>query len=164
MLITPQYRTLNAHLHAKRASYGNHGAEHADRIRAMLAAGRFTTVLDYGCGKGKLVKELECEGYDPAIKEFCTLPKPADIVVALDVMEHIEPDCLDDVLRHISSLCKVAYLVISLRPAQKQLDDGRNAHLIVESDLWWKNKLRQFFKMVKTIELKPNYELTVLCC
>jgi S-adenosylmethionine:diacylglycerol 3-amino-3-carboxypropyl transferase len=65
-------------------------------------------------------------------------PEPHDIVVCTDVLEHIEPDCLDDVLADIRRCTKkAALLVVATRPAMKTLSDGRNAHLIQEDFKWW---------------------------
>ena len=64
------------------------------------------------------------------------------MVACTDVLEHIEPDCLDHVLDHLCELAEnVAFLVVATAPAQKTLADGRNAHLIVESARWWLPKL-----------------------
>ena len=38
------------------------------------------------------------------------------------------------------------YLVIDLLPAVKNLPDGRNAHIMLESSGWWLDKLSKFFK------------------
>jgi hypothetical protein len=80
--------------------------------------------------------------YDPAIVGKDTPPSPADLVASTDVLEHIEPESLDEVLAHIASLARVGvFLVISCRRAVARLPDGRNAHLIVESPEWWRDKL-----------------------
>jgi hypothetical protein len=61
-------------------------------------------------------------------------------------MEHIEPECLDDVLINISSLTnKMAFITIATLPAQKFLSDGRNCHLIVEDPTWWFEKMWKYF-------------------
>ena len=63
-----------------------------------------------------------------------------------DVLEHVEPEYLQDVLADIKRCMKRAgLLVISTIPAKKTLPDGRNAHLIVESPLWWGSVLSQHF-------------------
>ena len=36
-------------------------------------------------------------------------------------------------------------LVISLVPAKKTLPDGRNAHLILQTPDWWRDKLSSYF-------------------
>jgi hypothetical protein len=81
--------------------------------------------------------------YDPGIPGKDHLPKPADLVVCTDVLEHIEPELLDGVLRHLYLLAgRGAYLVIATRLARELLPDGRNAHLIVQEPPWWLAKLK----------------------
>ena len=61
-------------------------------------------------------------------------------------MEHIEPALLDNVLADLYRVTKVrGYFTISCRLAAKVLRDGRNAHLIVEPQEWWKEQLEKWF-------------------
>jgi SAM-dependent methyltransferase len=107
------------------------------------------SVLDYGCGSGattqmlaKLYPGISFIGYDPAVPQFANEPEAAEMVYCFDVLEHIEPEHLDKVLDHINGLfTKCAYFKIDLGPAQKFLEDGRNAHLIQESAKWWESKI-----------------------
>lgn len=113
----------------------------------------FTSIVDFGCGQGELIKEIKKHypvllvyGYDPGVKEFQEVPKvPADFLISLDVLEHIEPEFLEDNLRLIDSLfTKKALLVIASYPAGKILPTGKNAHLIVEDDRWWEEKIKKY--------------------
>jgi hypothetical protein len=128
-------------------AWGKHGHSHASEVQEMIRQLGARTVLDYGCGRATLAKALsdvKVQEYDPGIAEKDHLPKPADLVVCTDVLEHIEPHLLDRVLRHIYLLARQgAYFVISTRPARELLPDGRNAHLIVEPPEWWLGKLAQ---------------------
>jgi hypothetical protein len=64
------------------------------------------------------------------------------MVACIDVLEHIEPELLDNVLDHLQSLTElVVMLTIDSGPAGKVLSDGRNAHLIQEPMAWWLPKL-----------------------
>ncbi len=77
--------------------------------------------------KGLLAKGIDVvtSEYDPAVAGKDLPPEPADLVVCTDVLEHIEPDCLDDVLSDLARLTKKVLLVnISTRPAVKVLADG----------------------------------------
>ena len=103
------------------------------------------TVLDYGCGKGGLglaLSHLLMTGYDPAVAGHEGTPEPADLVICTDVLEHIEPECLEEVLDDLRRCAlKGVFLTIATRPAKKFLADGRNAHLIQEPMTWWLPKI-----------------------
>jgi hypothetical protein len=163
-LISDEYRKLNEQLHKRRA-YGIGGARWADEVRRLHAEHGCTTVLDYGCGKGALKRalmgEITVAEFDPAIPEKHALPHVADLVVCTDVLEHIEPDCLDAVLTHLRLLTrKVALLSIATRPSTKTLADGRNAHLIVEDAAWWIVRLDPYFEIVDGGETVDQLTLT----
>lgn len=161
MLITEEYRALNKKLH-ENPHYGTVGRNYADRI--MMAVNRTGSrdILDYGCGKRTLEKTLgfPIRNYDPAIDGVNGDPKPADIVACTDVLEHIEPECLEDVLDHLAQLTRtVAYLYIENTPARKILADGRNAHLIQKPADWWMEKLSKRFNILGLQYGKGGFEL-----
>jgi Glycosyltransferase GT-D fold len=146
-LISKGYRNDLIELR-KRQRFGADGHKHADAVRAYAAKVGADTTLDYGCGEQTLAVALKpfmrVLGYDPAIDGRDAAPKPCDLVVALDVLEHVEPERLDAVLDHIwKCAAKAAFLVISTRPANTILPSGRNAHLIVEDGDWWNGRVLQ---------------------
>lgn len=131
------------------------------QIGALIENSNIQTVNDYGCGKARAWKEYNLKQkwnltdvgfYDPGVEEFSTpITTPRDLVVCIDVLEHIEPDYIDDVLDDIDRLStKAVFLNICTRLASKTLPDGRNAHLIVQPQDWWKQKLKRFNKLVIT--------------
>ena len=145
-LITPVYAALQRELHARPNGYGGKGDKWADGVAALVAQIEATSVLDYGCGQGTLVKALRTrlstvvrlDEYDPAIPGKDRLPHFADLVVCTDVLEHIEPERLPKVLAHLQLLArKAVFVVIATRPSNKTMEDGRNAHLIVKDAYWW---------------------------
>lgn len=144
-LASPAYREQLRLKHGS-VNWGKSGHSHAPEVLQFAAELGAKTVLDYGCGRATLaaaVPSLKVMEYDPGIPGKDGLPKPADLLVSTDVLEHIEPDLLDGVLAHMHRLAgKGAYLVISLRLAREILADGRNAHLIVQTADWWLEKLR----------------------
>lgn len=149
VLISEDYRALNSQLHHDSPAYGSYGNLWADLVTEIAGIHDLKTILDYGCGKGLLKQELpgfDVREYDPAIPEKSDRPKPADMVVCLDVLEHVEPDCLDEVIKDLSRCAKSYLLVnIAMRPSEKTLSDGRNAHLLVEDDEWWHDRLQPYF-------------------
>lgn len=162
MLITPGYREANVELHGRLHHYGAGGSRWAERVRALLAGTGGSSVLDYGCGKGMLRRALaglDVREYDPGVPGKDAPPEAADVVVCTDVLEHIEPDCLDDVVAHLAALTRrAAFVNVATRPARKLLADGRNAHLIVESPDWWREQLGRRFRIV-TWEAEPVGEV-----
>lgn len=102
-------------------------------------------LLDYGCGHNlslqktlKPQRPFEYQCYDPGVPEYAELPKSAELVVCIDVLEHIEPENLEAVLDHLEQLTeKVLFATVHTGPAGKLLPDGRNAHLIQKPYEWW---------------------------
>lgn len=151
-LASAEYRAVIREMH-ETIKWGGKGHRHVENVRNLIARvhqlkggnPEKITVLDYGCGRGSLAEALKphrCQQYDAGIKGKDVLPKPTDIVVCTDVLEHVEPDKLDAVLSHIERLARdAALIVISTRPANAILPDGRNAHLIVETPDWWLERL-----------------------
>lgn len=139
-LTTAGYRGQLQQLHAKQ-KWGADGAKHIDAVRKLVADYAPATILDYGCGEGKLsdgMRPIRVSNYDPGKAEYSKMPKPCDLVVCTDVLEHIEPEKLDAVLDHIFRLtARAAYFVIDLQPANAILPDGRNAHLSLHCAQWW---------------------------
>lgn len=144
--ITPEYATLNQQLHDTCAFYGCNSHQHEPIVWRLMVEHGCNSVLDYGCGKGAFVRcmaerhtGIPCQGYDPGHPEYLDLPKPADMVVCTDVMEHIEPELVINVLREIKMLSyKAVFFVIALRlDSSKLLPDNTNPHKVVQGvDDW----------------------------
>lgn len=148
-LISKGYEKQNRLLHADPRGFGGDGKKHAERVLEFARKVGARSICDYGCGEGTLKRAMVALGwqgffceYDPAMSGKDSLPKPAHLVACTDVLEHIEPDRLDNVLRHIWAVAETsAFMAIATRPANKHLPDGRNAHLIIETPQWWVDKL-----------------------
>jgi hypothetical protein len=163
-LISDEYRELNKSLHHEIVQYGAIGSRHINKVIELMQVVNSHDVLDYGCGKSTLARNLpfNIHQYDPCIEKYSALPKPADIVICTDVFEHIEPECLDNVLAHLSQLIKKAgYFTACLVPAKKTLPDGRNAHLIVKPANWWINKIYEHFEIINFSKMEKEIVLIV---
>jgi hypothetical protein len=148
VLITDEYRNMMRSYHNTVLHYGVGAGNYADSVIKMKESIKAESVLDYGCGKGYLAKALPFPiwEYDPTIEGKDECPRAADLVVCIDVLEHIEPSCLDAVLADLARCTlKAGFFIIHTGPAKKTLPDGRNTHLIQEKREWWNNKLKQFF-------------------
>lgn len=169
-LISPAYLAQNRELHA-REKFGVSGKKSCADVMAFASEIAGFGLLDYGCGRGTLKAALVAAGfkgpveeYDPAIKGRDSLPKPADLVTATDVLEHVEPEKLDAVLAHIRRLSlKGAFFVIATRKAKKTLGDGRNAHLLVKPAEWWLARLSASGFVIDRTEENPGHDLKVWC-
>lgn len=152
-MITDEWREQNAQLHARNETYGSKaGQKHNKTIRALMQRFDATTVLDYGCGKGSVRSGLgECvSNYDPAIPEWSAMPEPADLVVCLDVLEHVEPQFVGNVLDHIRELArKAAWFVVACRKANEHVPDGRNTHASVHPPEWWRDRMLERFVLLE---------------
>lgn len=160
-IISPEYAAMNRQLHEEHADYGASANKSAVSLVKLAAEYGCKVILDFGCGKGALrpavraiAKDLKILEFDPAVPGKDTLPdRRPHMVLARDVMEHIEPERLDAVLETMRGLRpKVVVMTISLEPATQILPDGRNAHLIQQSAAWWQEKLGTYFTMLKAGE------------
>lgn len=150
MNYTQTYAALQRQLHAERPDYGVSGSKYVDYVLRIADSLKTRDILDYGCGKGTLQKGIPfpIQNYDPFVFEFSKIPHPATLVVCTDVLEHIEPECLTDVLANIARLTQSLLMTeIATRPAAKFLADGRNAHLIQENINWWVPQLMKHFNL-----------------
>jgi len=151
LLISPEYIEQNKILHETKPQYGVSSERWAGEIERIAARMKAKSILDYGCGKALLSKELKrpIVNYDPAIPDYATPPEPADFVVCTDVLEHIEPECLEEVMDDLQRLTlQGCFLVIQTQAAKRHLPDGRNAHLIIEKPNWWIPKIIQRWEIL----------------
>lgn len=168
--ISPEYQQLNSELHSN-PRYGCNSARHLTRVTDALELVGGTTVLDYGCGKGGLVREIQSrpslgidiQGYDPAIPEFSDPPRPADLVISTDVLEHIEPELLRNVLTEINSMAgkAIIYLIALRLDSTKLLPDGTNPHKIVKPWTWWVERLVTVHKgfSIEVLDRKKDHHV-----
>lgn len=161
-MISPEYKEMNKTLHEQHPEYGISGQRYTEIAREVSKWGR-RDVLDYGCGKATLSNALgpayKVTNYDPCIPGRDTPPEPHEIVVCTDVMEHIEPEFVDDVLRDIRRLTKdMAFFSIYMKEALKVLPDGRNAHISQHPYEWWKEHLEAAgFEIVETVKSEGEF-------
>ena len=158
--ISEEYRALNAQLHRDNYQYGTSGHLYREYVEELTNTLGTKDILDYGCGRRTLEKGLgySIKNYDPAIDGLKEPPKPADIVICTDVLEHIEPEFLDNVLQDLVRVTqRVIFLSIATGPANKTLADGRNAHLIQQPWEWWDEKLGKYFRFLRMFDVRHGF-------
>lgn len=169
---TEEYLQQLIKKHNEDPHYGRSGAGYADKVVKMVEEFGINSILDYGCGKGDLLKavskkvKVDVMNYDPAMKKFEQFPigDGYELVTCTDVLEHIEPECLLEVVTDISELAtKLAFFVIHTGPAVHHLPDGRNAHLIQKPIDWWIDVLEAFFHTSEPIAHGDKVTYEVLC-
>jgi hypothetical protein len=151
MLITESYRAANAHLHAT-TDFGTTAPRFERSIRHMANLYKAVSFLDYGSGGNRWVAKMfplaAVQSYDPAIPDLAAPAAPADMLISCDVLEHIEPELLGNVLQDMKRCTRhCAFVTIATRPAKKVLPDGRNAHLIVQPADWWLPRVSGLFNV-----------------
>ena len=160
---------------------------HLNTVGNIMLEEGAKSLLDYGCGKGILYHETKCQTmkinkkgqalsrplqkifnldyhalYDPAYPEHSKLPKGKyDAVICTDVIEHIDEKDVDWILEEIFSYArKFVLLTIACYKALKTFKDGRNVHVNVKPQKYWKDKLLQLHN--KYSHLNIHYSLDVL--
>lgn len=124
--------------------------------------------IDISSGRGrflKIIKPLNLNTIFTDLKKFtdlnlpfirCDLSKSEDlyllkgghydVLTCLDVLEHIEPGRVDDILKTFSEIADVCIFTIA---NHEDIVCGVKLHLIVEGVGYWSDKLLQYFRINK---------------
>jgi hypothetical protein len=168
-LISEAYRRMQVELH-KNPNYGVASVEYAPLVAQLMDAVGTRELLDYGAGKGRLGDTLRQHAsvpltihhYDPAIAKWSQPPQPCGFVACIDVLEHIEPELLDNVLDDLRRVTAgYGVFTVDTGPAGKTLLDGRNAHLIQQPPAWWLPKILARFDLVQFSRTPPGFWVSV---
>lgn len=146
-------------IHATR-TYGDTSIKNLRYIRPQVKVLAPASILDFGCGRSKLVDVLgqsvgaTVKRYDPAIPEYSAPPEGvSDLLINVDVLEHVPEDKLDAVVGHMARLCRNAIIVIDTVQAEAVLPNGENAHCTLRSHDWWRQYLGRHFNYVEPIRV-----------
>jgi hypothetical protein len=168
-LISEEYREMQRKLH-ENPGYGVASVGYAPIGALVIQATGVAELLDYGAGKGRLgvalrqhvQRPLTIHHYDPAVPEWSAPPAPCIFVACIDVLEHIEPHLLDNVLDDLKRVTAgVGVFTVHTQAAVKVLPDGRNAHLIQQPPSWWLPRLMDRFELVTFNRMKMGFFVTV---
>lgn len=127
------------------------------------------TILDYGCSRRRLRNSLPVTmqnwlaEYDPGVPGFETPSWPRDLVVCTDVLEHVEPECLDAVLADLKRVTlNTLLLSVSTKHSEMTLPDGTLQHKIVQPAAWWAEKIAEMGMSMEQLPCKAQEVAWVL--
>lgn len=141
------------------------GGRHYPWLVPQILALQPSSLLDYGAGRSQISLRLgeragiaRVSRFEPAVPELSKLPtEPFDVVMSLDVLEHIPDEELDAVLFEMAALGRHQIHIIDIRPAQAVLADGRNAHVSLHSGEWWEARMRRHMPAIRLVPCsRPN--------
>lgn len=165
--ISDSYRKQQEKLH-ENPNYGVASVQFAPYVSQIANQTRINEILDYGAGKCRLFQNLDVDhalklqAYDPAIPHLAGEPSPMEMVTCIDVLEHIEPELLSNVLDHLQALTlEIGFFTIHTGPALKVLDDGRNAHLTQQPAEWWLPKFMSRFELQSFQKVENGFFIVV---
>lgn len=167
MIVDPELQKQYSELH-RNAIYGKGADVFLLHIQACIGDLKPARILDYGCGQSRRDYNLVLNGakyhrYDPAIPEIEKVPvKSADLIINTDVMEHIPPSDVPDVLAHIGSISQNVFLNIATRSASQILPDGRNAHLTIMTAQEWLKQIRSTFPQAEIVSERPRHSCIII--
>lgn len=166
-MISDSYKEQLQNFHKSKKTFLNSNSKYID-IKKFVEQYDPKSIIDFGCAQGKLIEELKkdfplittIDGYDPGVEEFQELKELTyECLISNDVIEHIEPEYLENTLRLIDNLFyRSAWLIIACYPAKKKLPDGRNAHLIIEPPSFWEEAISKTMVKSKIVQ-KERIEL-----
>ena len=148
----------------KYKTWGGAVSSKVPQIHKYIVQEDCKSVLDYGSGNSdfkKTVKNLypdydfKIVEYEPSVPELNIDPEVCDMTICVDVLEHVEPDKIDNVLSHIKEKTnKLCFLSICVVESHSQFDDGTNLHILVKPVEWWIEKLKEKFDIINEVSTK----------
>ena len=162
--ISPSYQAEQERLH-ETTDYGTMAEKYAPMVSQIINNMQISHVLDYGCGKNlglaknlKLKRQIKYQAYDPGVPRFAKEPMPAELVCCIDVLEHVEPEHIDDVLDELRGLTiKACVMFVDTGPAVKKLPDGRNAHILQRPLGWWMAAMMKRWTLHTVLNQTPEF-------
>lgn len=164
------YRPLHT---ASRGKFFGGKVRGLDAVVELVRLTSPRNMLDFGSGKGKqytVRRQHEAWGglrphcYDVGVPEFAKRPEGKfDGIVCGDMMEHIAPDDVDEVLadifgfsaqREFPAASFVYFHICCVPSVHKKLMDGRDVHLTVEPPTYWEEKINRFQRNGLIIEAR----------
>lgn len=147
-----------------------------DYILKELNTKKYQTIIDISSGKGILIKIIQekfsnidiCSTdikkfNDINVKfikldltnkdDFNNIPDKYDLLLCLDVLEHIEEEYIDNILEFLSSLSATFCFSIA---NHSDIKNEYELHLIQKNKRWWNKKLKIYYNILKTFNMYNN--------
>lgn len=172
---SPAYRNELRAAHADhfgspvKGKWGRSGSRHWPLVKEFADRLQAKWILDYGSGAETFAPEAIAAGYRVEMFDVGTdkiaLPKQVDVSFSSDVLEHVEPEKIENVMRFLYLIArKGGWHKIALKPANKILPlTGRNAHILLRSPDWWEAAFKAAgWKTVKRV-LDTHKHVTFEC-
>ena len=147
-------------LYKIKKNYGKTSIKLYDMLEKIINDLNILSVLDYGCGKSKLLdlikknKKIKVYKYDPAIKKYSKLTKnKVNLVICTDVLQHVPLYDLDRVLKEIKSKGIYILFYIKCTNHKTKLPNKTYANCTVYDKKWWLEKLSNYYDDIKEIKV-----------
>ena len=149
---------------------------YAPIIKKIIDKNDLHSLLDYGCGKAefyynnfvldnleyppfKKFWDINIDLYDPGYEKYNNLDtkKKYDIVICIDVLEHIPAEDIDYIFNKLSNLSKkYIFLNGGCYRAAALLPNGKNAHINIQTPEWWYKKILKIIKIRVDLKIICN--------
>tara|TARA_B100001175_G_C19435956_1_gene603576 strand:- start:266 stop:931 length:666 start_codon:yes stop_codon:yes gene_type:complete len=146
---------------------------YAELIKKIIKKNQIKNMLDYGCGKGfyydnpfksqvlniKSLRDywgVDIDLYDPCYDKYSSLEnnKKFDLIICIDVLEHVPSQDIDWVLKKIINKAKkYVFINVACYPAIALLPNKKNAHININEPIWWHNKILNFKKNLNEVKI-----------
>ena len=143
-------------------------------LKRIIADNKLNTLLDYGSGKGdryfnkshfsneeypplEQYWNIKPTLFDPGVPYLKPKNQKFDIVISIDVLEHIPKEDLNWVINEIFNFSKkIVFLNIACYPAERTFSDGSNLHVSLFPPMWW-------YGFVSSIALNQKKKCFLIC-
>ena len=128
-------------------------AMHAPMVSEIINRLKVSELLGYWCGRAQLFQklrvghDLKLQCYDPAIPGFAGEAIPMQMVVCVDVLQDVEPECLDAVLDDLKRVTEVVGY-FSIR-------QDEDTPLISKDKAWWLDRIMTRWDL-HTLQTTPS--------
>ena len=149
---------------------------YAPIIKNIIKKNNINNLLDYGCGKAEFYEskfklddieypsfknfwDIDINLYDPGYARYSKLCKNKnyDMVICIDVLEHIPIEDIDYVLEELSNLAnKYIFLNVGCYSAAALLPNGKNAHITIQKPEWWYEKIHNLINIRQNLKIICN--------